>query len=285
MKTGIIDVGGGFRGIYGAGVLDECLDRKIRFDYCIGISAGSANLASFLGGQKGRNYQFYMEYAFRREYAGIGNYLSKRSYVDLDYVYGALSNSDGEAPLDYETMMKNPAEFLIVACDATTGRTVYLNKSRITKDHYDFFKASSALPVVCRPYIIRGVPYFDGGIADPVPVAKAFADGCDRAVLILTRPLDTLRRQKKDRLPAKILRRTYPNAAQRLLERYRTYNDGVELAKQYASAGKLLIVAPDDCCGLSTLSRKPESLERMYVKGRRGAAAIAEFLGNAPCGV
>ncbi len=55
MKTGIIDVGGGFRGIYAGGVLDYCLDQKISFDLGIGISAGSANLCSYIAGQKGRN--------------------------------------------------------------------------------------------------------------------------------------------------------------------------------------------------------------------------------------
>ena len=46
MKIGVIDAGGGFRGIYAAGVLDCCLDRKISFDLSIGISVGSANLES-----------------------------------------------------------------------------------------------------------------------------------------------------------------------------------------------------------------------------------------------
>ena len=31
---------------------------------------------------------------------GNGNWLKKRSYVGLDYIYGTLSNSDGEYPLD-----------------------------------------------------------------------------------------------------------------------------------------------------------------------------------------
>ena len=34
MKTGVIDVGGGMRGIYAAGVLDTCLQQNIEFDYC-----------------------------------------------------------------------------------------------------------------------------------------------------------------------------------------------------------------------------------------------------------
>ncbi len=45
MKYGVIDVGGGLRGIYGAGVLDRCLEEDLRFDLCIGVSAGSANMA------------------------------------------------------------------------------------------------------------------------------------------------------------------------------------------------------------------------------------------------
>lgn len=66
MKYGVIDVGGGLRGIYGAGVLDRCLEEDLRFDLCIGVSAGSANMASYLAGQYGRNKPFYDEYSFRR---------------------------------------------------------------------------------------------------------------------------------------------------------------------------------------------------------------------------
>jgi len=281
MKTGVIDVGGGFRGIYGAGVFDSCLDQDISFDYCIGVSAGSANMASFLGGQKERNIKFYIDYGFRKQYASLGNLLRKKSYLDLDYIYGTLSNTGGEYPLNYDSIMASPTEFVIVTCNALTGETIYLNKSQLSRDHYDVFKASSALPVVCRPYVFGGVPCFDGGIADPVPVARAFADGCDRVVLILTRPRDEMRTQDKDRLPARHLARTYPRAAEQLLLRYKKYNDSLELAKRYEAEGRLLIVAPDDCCGLSTISRSHESLEQMYQKGYRDAAAIRPFLEKA----
>ena len=95
MKTGVVDVGGGLRGIYAAGVFDWCMDNGIRFDLGIGVSAGSANLASYAAGQRGRNFRFYTEYAFRHQYMGLGNFISKRSLFDPDYVYGTLSCSDG----------------------------------------------------------------------------------------------------------------------------------------------------------------------------------------------
>ena len=100
MKTGIIDVGGGLRGIYGAGVLDRCMEEGVRFDCCIGVSAGSANMSSYVAGQHGRNKPFYQDYSFRKEYMSVGNLVRKHSYLDLEYVYGALSNRGGENPLD-----------------------------------------------------------------------------------------------------------------------------------------------------------------------------------------
>ena len=278
MKIGIIDVGGGFRDIYGAGVLDVCMEQGIQFDYCIGISAGSANLASYLSHQPGRSYTFYMEYVFRKEYASPENWLKTRNYVDLDYIYGTLSNSDGENPVDYEALEKNPAEFLVGACNALTGEPVYFDKSYLRKDHYDIFKASCALPVFCKPYMIGEMPCLDGGISDPIPVDRALDGGCDKVVLILTRPVSQPREAKKDRVIADLLSRSYPKAGECMRMRYRTYNDGVAHAQALQAQGKVLIIAPDDICGLSTLTKDREKLQRMYDKGVRDAQAIPAFL-------
>ena len=63
---GIVDVGGGLRGIFGAAVFDRCLDEGVAFDYVLGVSAGSGNAVAFLAGQRGRNRLFYTEYAARK---------------------------------------------------------------------------------------------------------------------------------------------------------------------------------------------------------------------------
>ena len=46
-KIGIIDIGGGMRDIYGAGIFDYCLQEGITFDLGVGVSAGSANPVSY----------------------------------------------------------------------------------------------------------------------------------------------------------------------------------------------------------------------------------------------
>ncbi len=278
MKIGVVDVGGGLRGIYAAGVLDYCMDQDIRFDLGIGVSAGSANLVSYCAGQRGRNYQFYTEYAFRRQYMSLGNFVFKKSFVDMDYVYGTLSNSDGENPLDYIAIRDNCMEFYVVATDALTGHARYFDKSDIRQDDYSIFKASSAIPFVCKPYTVQGSNYFDGALSDPVPVEKAFRLGCDRVVVILTKPEDEIRNSRKDKKLAACFRKRYPVAAEKLCQRAKKYNESVALAKEYAKQGKVLIVAPDDTCGVDTLKRNKESLRQLYEKGYKDGQKITKYI-------
>lgn len=278
MKTGIIDVGGGLRGIYAAGVLDYCMDKGIRFDLGIGISAGSANLASYAAGQKRRNYQFYTEYAFRKQYMGFRNFIFKRSFVDMDYVYGTLCRTGGENPLDYPALRDNPMEFWVVATDAQTGRAKYFNKKDIRQDNYDILKASSSIPFVCSPYTVQETLYFDGALGDPVPVSKAFELGCDRVVLILTKPKDEIRNSGKDDKIAFLIRKKYPFAAETLCRRASLYNEEVALAQRYEEQGRVLIIAPDDTCGVDTLKKDKAALQRLYEKGYHDAGRIQQFM-------
>lgn len=89
-----------------------------------------------------------------------GNFLRKRSYLDLDYIYGTLSNSGGENPLDFPAIMASSMELCIVACDAETGEVKYFGKDDIQQDDYSILKASSAIPFVCHPYEVKGHLYY-----------------------------------------------------------------------------------------------------------------------------
>ena len=275
---GTVDVGGGMRGIYGAGVYDYCMDHGISFDVCVGVSAGAANLCSYLAGQRGRNYRFYTEYAFRKEYMSGWNYLKSRSYLDLDYIYGTLSNAGGESPLDYAAMLRSGKQFQIVATHAKTGMPVYFRMEDMQQDRYDAVKASCCVPIVNRPYRIGGEDYFDGGLSDPIPVNRLFQAGCKKAVVVLTRPEEEYRSPKNDRRFAKILAAAYPNIARRLSGRADLYNRQLDLLKRYREKGRVLIIAPKDIGGMRTLNRDRAAMERMYHEGYEDAGKIAEFL-------
>ena len=279
-KTAIIDVGGGMRDAYGAGVYDWCMDNGINFDYCIGVSAGSANLSSFLAGQRGRNLKFYTDYDLRDECMSMKNYVKSRNFVNLEYVYGELSNSYGECPLDFQAVMDNPAEFKIVATDSLSGLPHYFDKTDMAQDDYGAIKASSCVPAANQPYYVHGTRYFDGGMSDPIPVRKCFEDGCTKVVLVLTRPRDFQRSQKKDRAVTNILKVKYPEAAKTMSRRALVYNSQLRLAKEYEKQGKLLLLAPDDIGGMKTLTKDRQMIEALYYKGYEDAEAIRGFVSD-----
>ena len=281
MKYGVIDVGGGLRGIYGAGVLDRCLEEDLRFDLCIGVSAGSANMASYLAGQHGRNKPFYDEYSFRREYMSVHNLIRKHSYLDLGYVYGTLSNAGGENPLDYAALARSPAELCVVAANAQNGEAQYFTKADLHPDDYRILMASCCIPVIDQPCVIDGVPYFDGGLADPVPLEWAFAHGCDRVALILTKPIGLVRSDARDKHLVHLLQSHYPAAAEGLRRRAWRYNTAVQRAQELERQGLVCIIAPDSTEGMSTLTKNRAGLEKMYAKGKQDAEALVRWMQNA----
>ena len=278
-KIGVVDVGGGLRGIYGAGVFDRCMDDNIRFDYCAGVSAGSANVTSYMAGQRGRNVVFYTEYSGRRQYMSLRNYLFHGSYLDLRYIYGTLSNSDGEYPLDFPALVASGIELCVVTTDAETGKPAYFYNDDFVQDDYRPVMASCCVPIVCKPFDIDGRYYYDGGLSDPIPFHKCFEAGCEKVVVVLTRPRDYRRDPDKDRRSAKMLRRKFKGAGEALANRAVTYNRQLDEAEELAAQGKLLIIAPDDISGLKTLTRDVDVLMSMYDKGYKDGAAAAEFLG------
>ncbi len=276
--VGILDVGGGLRGIYGAGVFDYCLEHDIVFDYCIGVSAGSANIVSYAAGQCGRNYHFFIDYSFRKEYMSLGNLIRRGSYLDMDYIYSTLYNAGGENPLDYPAVRGSGKTLRIVATSATTGRPVYFCQDDLKQDCYDIIKASCSIPVVNRPYPIAGDVYYDGGISDPIPMMKAFEDGCDRLVVILTKPLEHFGDDRKEHFFSYFIKKKYPAAAELLSHRNALYRTQIKQMQELILEKKVLAIIPRSIYGMKTLSRQKASLHRMYIDAQEDAKAITDFL-------
>ena len=156
MRTGIIDIGGGLRGIFGAGVFDRLLAEKIEINDVYGVSAGAANAITYIGGQIYRTIRFYKDYAKRPEYMSFNNLIKTGSFIGLSYIYETLSNSDGEDPLNYDGIEAFKGRFTTVVTDALTGEAVYFDKSAYSRDNYKALMASSCLPAICKPVEIDG---------------------------------------------------------------------------------------------------------------------------------
>ena len=270
--TGLIDVGGGMRDIYGAGVLDCFLDNGMTFDICIGVSAGSANLASFLAGHRGRTYRFYAEYASRKEYMSFRNMFRNGSFFNLEYIYSVLSDSDGEDPIDHDKLAENPSELITVVTNAKTGKAEYFGKNNIAKDDLWPIKASCAMPVACRPFRHNNNEYADGGVADPIPVEKAFEMGCDKVYVIIPRPADE-KKHEFSRIMKPFLK-DYPAVLELMKKRPEIYNRQLRILDEYVKAGKVILIAPDNDKGLNMITKNKARLTAYYHKGYNDALKI-----------
>ncbi len=265
--TGIIDVGGGIRGVFSAGIYDAFLDEGFTVDYCLGVSAGAANLITYLAGQRGRTLTFYSKYFMRKELLGLENFLKSGSFLNLDYLYSDLSNEGGENPLDFDSAMASPSVFKLVTTRAKDGKACYIGKEQFTKNDYVYLKATCCLPLVCRPVTIGGEDYYDGGLADPIPYKKAFEDGCDRLIVVLTKPrkdylipLENLPVMRK--IPGR-----YPEIL-KLAETIHTRNaEALTELEALEKEGRVIIAEPEDCYGMKTLTKDTDSVLKLYYQG------------------
>lgn len=267
-KIGLVVEGGGMKCAYSAGILDRFLDDNISFDYAIGVSAGSANTATFLARQRGRNKRFYTEYLNDPEYLGIKNYLENGEVFGLQYIYGTLSNSDGKDPIDFEALMANPTDFEVVATDAWTGKPTYFGKDMIKQDDYSIIMASSALPVACQPVRINNRFYYDGGVSDAIPVKRAFEKGCDKIVVISSKPYDFVKNPEGARVVYKnAMKKKFPNMITAIDNRHLMYRRCSALMRKYEKDGKAFIFAPSNPPKMSTYAKDKEIEEELYNLG------------------
>ena len=263
-KTALLCEGGGQRTMYGVGALQCFYDRRVTFPYYIGVSAAAANLASHLAGHRDRCERFYAEYAARKEYMGLACLRNTGSFVDLDYIYDAITNH--EDCIDYDTLCALEDELCIVVTNALTGQAEYLDVRSFDEHKCTALMASSALPVACKPVEIAGVPYFDGGVADSLPVERALADGCERVIAILTRPVGFQKQPEKgQRLYERVLR-DYPETAKALSVRHERYIESLRLLEQLEQEGRAVLIRPLKALPVNTFTRGPASLLRQVCR-------------------
>ena len=267
------------RAVYGAGIYDYLMDNDIYpFDLCLGVSAGAADMATYLAKQRGRVLRYYTIYPKRKEYMGLWPLLHRGTFMNLRYIYEDLSLPGKEDPFDAAAYLSSPCDMVFVATDAETGKPVYFPKDSVKVGDLTVLEATAALPIACKPIKLAGRYYFDGGISDPIPYEKAFEMGADRVVVILTKPRDTVRDPAKDRWAGKKLSRRYPGAGKALLDRAYTYNTQIQGMEKYDKEGRLLVIAPDDTCGVTTLRHTDENIMQLYRKGYKDAEKIMPFL-------
>lgn len=260
---GVLFEGGTFRAVFSCGVMDSLLDAGVMFPYCIGVSAGSADAASYISKQRGRNLEVLEQYRNDKRYMSRRNILKGGSMFGVQFVFRDIPNV--HVPFDMEAFQNYSGQFVIVATDAETGRTHYFSKGDVDAD-FHVFHATCALPVVLPPAQIAGREYFDGGLSNPIPVDKLLRDGNEKALIVLTRPKGYIKAcRRSDIIAARMLQKKYPKISRAIVHRYRKYNDSVKLCEKLEQEGRAVIIRPEG--PVESLEKDVDVLRRTWQEG------------------
>ena len=268
-KTGLVLEGGGFRGIYTAGVLDVFMEEGLSFDGLIGVSAGAIHGCSFISGQKGRSIRYYRKYCGDPRFMSIRSWLTTGNVVGVDFCYHELPEVLDK--FDDEAFMKNPSHYYVVCTNVETGKPEYIRLTDMRKE-IDYLRASASLPYFSKMVEIDGKKYLDGGCTDSVPL-EAFEDlGYGRNVVVLTEPED-YRKKPELRLLAKTVYRRYPDFARALVNRHESYNNMLDMLKEKERQGSIFIIRPSEHMEIGRMESDVNKVQAAYDLGVKDAKA------------
>ncbi len=262
---GLILEGGTFRPIFSCGVMDALLDHDIMFDYVIGVSAGITDATSYLSRQHGRNLETLRRYRNDKRYFGARNLPHDHSVFGVDFVFGTIPNE--LLPFDWDTFRAYRGRMLVGVTNAETGKIEYLNGMELDKN-CTMLRASCSIPIYFPPVRLGGKIYYDGGLADPIPIVKSLRDGNEKNLIVLTQPKGYRKKQTRGSLlAARLMRRRYPALADAMLARPRLYNDTVCFCHRLAEKQPQNTVLLQPSAPLDSFEKDVARLEWGYQMG------------------
>ena len=132
----------------------------------------------------------------------------------------------------------------------------------------DYVRASASLPFVSRTVDIGGGKFLDGGIADPIPFEHMLDLGCDKIVVVLTRPYGYRKKPSpQSGVLAEIKYGRYPALAEALRYRHLIYNDSLDLLEELEREGKIFVIRPPVDLGIGRTEKNYDRLHRAYKIG------------------
>lgn len=279
--------GGGMRASYTGAFSQALQEVGLDFPYVCGVSAGSSLTVNFVARDTHRSRLQFVEYAEDPRFGGMGHFLRGDGFFNSDYLYEGCIAA-GDVPFAWDAFAENPADAVMQAFSADTGRTVVWHKGdyRDAVDVAHHARASSTMPVLMNPVEVDGELMFDGGLGDRggLPHGMALADGYERLVVVTTRPRG-YRKQPMGTAQRLLARRAFPGlplVAQALIERPGRYNHAMAELEELERTGAALVIRPDEMpVANSTMdvARLSDSWDRGYVQAARDLERVLAFCG------
>lgn len=278
-QAGLVLEGGGMKGAYTSGVLDFFLEKNLEFSSCYGVSAGAANLCSFLSKQKRRGFRSLTEYMGNKRISGWYSMVTNGNIIDPDFTYDLVPNY--LLPFDRKTYEKYEGKAYAVVTNVETGKAEYLSMKEVNQA-MEAVKASTALPLVFQMVTINGKKYLDGGLADSIPIQRSILEGNKKNVIVLTKEEGYIRKPSENLNLIRLRYYKYPKVYEVMKERHLAYNETMEYIRLLQKEGKVFVLQPKEKNEISRLEKDSKKMEELYQRGYEDAKnkydALQEFL-------
>ena len=272
-KSALVLEGGGMRGVFTCGVLDYLMDNKISFPYTVGVSAGACNGLSYMSHQRGRGKYSNIDLLAKYKYIGIRPLLKKRGLIDQQLLFHRFP--DRILPYNYKAYAENPNRFEMVTTDCVTGRACYWEEKFDERRIIDIVKASSSLPYACPIIHVDGKPMLDGGIVDSIPLLRAYEQGFDKCVVVLTRNKG-YRKSDKEVIVPRFIYKKYPRLRVALRNRNKIYNEQLEMVERLEDEEKITVIRPQKPIVVDRMETNVHKLTDLYEEGYECAKRMFE---------
>jgi len=276
MKIGLVLEGGAMRGLYTAGVLDVFLDKNIKVTDILGVSAGAVFGVNYKSNQRGRTLRYNLEYLNDKRYMSINSLIKTGNLVNKEFAYYTLPKKLDI--FDEKAYEDNNINFYAVITNMETGKPEYVEIDN-AEEKIEVLRASSSMPFLSKPVLINNNSYLDGGISDSIPVLKAIEMGCDKVIVVLTRPIE-YRKKKRNSFLIKMFYKKYPNLINTMVNRYKNYNNTVEEIIKLEEEGKIFVIRPSRLVDIKRVEKDPKKLQEMYDLGVSDTISRIEELKN-----
>ena len=243
-KSALVLEGGANRGIFTAGVLDVLMERELWTDYVVGVSAGACNAVDYVSKQPYRSRDCIVAWNQEKVRDQMASFRAEHSVMDMRLLFDIFPNE--KFPFDYEEYFSSPIKCELAVTNCLTGRAEYLSETSDRERLMKICRASSSIPILSTMVDVDGCPYFDGGLADSIPVLHAKKQGYDKIVIVLTQKRGYRKTISKKTIALVRARfRRYPELVKTYCLRPYRYNKCLDSIEKWEAAGKLFVIRPD----------------------------------------
>ncbi|WP_101772409.1 patatin-like phospholipase family protein [Peptostreptococcus faecalis] len=266
----LIFEGGGMRASFSSGISNVLVENEIFFDYAAGISAGAGTVVNYLSRDIERTRKSFVDLADDPNMGGWASFLKGNGFFNSEYIYERSSLPGECLELDFEKLMKNPANFRMVAYDAINGQAKNFSKKDVfqIRDLMKIVRASSSLPILMPPTEINGNIYYDGGLTGGIPLDIAIKDGYKKFFIVRTREKSYRKKPMKYKKIIKARFKKYPKVAKAMINRHYVYNFICEQIERLEAENLAYVVYPEDM-SISNMEGDKKKLDEMYSQGYR----------------